>query len=595
MAGVCRVSCLILGAVALAAALHVQNDVVTSLDDGHAERLGSPDEPPENGGSMVPTVQHTELTPNAFPEDDAQPSEAGLASGSGLVWDPTTPYTSRREGYEEVVGYLQQLSSTPATGSGTSMGSAMMEDPELAEVATRMRAQQKFIEQARQQMHHSEKMGELLNEDKEAVVNTAPFTPTKLQKLEAETQLKKLNEAIQHETEARQQWNTKRTAATRMWQHLQRKQLNLQKDYVKRDAEARAAYLQTIAKEHVDFNQWRASQTGPENMDYMKWKAQQKFDVQQQQENARMENIRHKVEASLEHKLSHEFTNVNQQVDAAMNHTEAVGIRDTIQSLALDTGYKEVERTNNAERNAKEDFHDLDAKLNDDMQWFQYHTNKAKVFAEGMKRHHLESEKDKLERLKGLYLAGVVRDKSQPPPREDSGSMTKQLFTAETMARYEDYLRQHQDQNTTAKSDRDLDEKVQKAKVKQEEWDKKRTKSIETLTNRLTNEEDNEQLLSGIRLRTYEKQAKLQASEKLKALNTRLASLDAKKDEKPSDSEAKAKQEIHEISQQVKRAKIKYILAKRNAVDAHYDAKKAVGHFDEDEETKVLPSQKINP
>lgn len=363
-------------------------------------------------GSLMEADQHSTF--------DALRSNSQAGSGFGSapqLFDQTSKYSHRRQGFEEVVRYLKQLDEQPATGSGSSFGSAMLQDPQLAELSRSIEAQKSFIEKARKNSFHAEKMYELLTADRKGVLNAAPFLPNKLQKLGAETQLKRLSSALKHEKYAGIKWSQKQRAADKKLRELQQKQLTLQKDYVRRDAEARTEWLKKIAKQHVDFDLWRASHTGPENADYMKWKSQQKLNAGLTKADSQMEQIRTKLEVSLEKELRKEFTNVKHQVDSAKNHSSAVNIMESIKSLASNTDYQEFERTDTAERNGNEDYHDLAQKLSDDVQWFQYHANKAKAFAAGLKRKPLESNQAKIERLKGLFVAGLVRDKNQKKQR----------------------------------------------------------------------------------------------------------------------------------------------------------------------------------
>merc|ERR1711871_201902 len=84
---------------------------------------------------------------------------------------------------------------------------------------------------------------------------------------------------------------------------------------------------------------------------------------------------------------------------------------DSIKSLAASSTYQENRLTNQAQMQAFEQSRDLEQKLDDDVQFMKYHTGMAKEL-NTMPRVKLESSTAKLERLKGLYAAGIVRDKN---------------------------------------------------------------------------------------------------------------------------------------------------------------------------------------
>jgi len=586
-------------------------DTEHSADDGHnefshelGEDPGTAEQDPEDGGSMVPGVVQPEIVAGVkqphlvYPETghvQEEESTMGFGSGSGaeMVWDPVSSYTNRREGYAEVAQYLDQLNAAPASGSGTSLGSAMQTDPELAEIAMKIDAQRTYVQKARDQILHAEKMKTLLKEDRRAVLSAAPFEPNKLQQIESQTQLKRLDAAIAHEDKAGSAWLVKQHMAAGMLAKFQAKQLKLQKSYVVQDAKLREKWLKKIAREHVDFNLWRASHTGPENESYLRWKQTQKVQQATEEHNAEMEQIRMNLEASLEKKMRDEFTNVKHAVEAAKNHSAAMGVMESIESMAGSKEYDQQGRTDKAERNANSDTRDLEQKLDDDTKWYQMHVNKAKAFQGGLQRKHLESNQQKIERLKGLYLAGIVRNKNDKvKKRSDDGP----LLSPDTNAEYEVHKAKNISSHVEEQEERRLDERVEKAEVKRRAWEKARQERTQEVVDLATEDEHNEHMLSGLRLRSLEAQAKLNAMGRIKMLNAKLAKFDGAGTNPDSQaSEIKAKSEANKLKRDLSAAKIQADMARKKEKDKHDVLVQLMKNDvpDETDETKVLPDQQL--
>jgi len=558
--------------------------------------VGKPDSNafPEDGGSILGREgEHLTLGPDSAQEGTSSESSAdkvvnATANDTGIEFD-NSQYSNRRAGYAEVVRYLNQLNEEPAAGNASSFAKAMREDPELAHLAQSIETQESFVEKAINHTLHATKMKQILTEDREAVVNSAPFRTSKLDRMALNEQLDRLDKAILHEKTAAARWKISRGTATAKLRKLRQKQVTMQVEYVKGDAKARARLLKKIARQHVDFNMWRASHTGPENADYLAWKKTQSVDYQKKQMQDRVEQVRSKLEMSLDKQFRNEFTKVEHEVESSSNHSDAINIMDSIKSLAESDTYEEDSKTNQAEEHSLNEYRDLGQKLDDDMQEMQYHTEEAKEM-NTMPRVKLESNEAKIARLKGLYAAGIVRNKNFKRTRMEQ--IMRQLndepaITGKTETLYTMYKDKHPDEAAEQKAQTLLDARVKAAQAQQDKWDAARSQETEKYAARVNSDALRDRELNGMELRAFETKAKYNAVLRLKNLNAKLAKLEGKGG---GSSEVKAKGEASELAKKLKMAKGAYQRASVASDHAHQDMLNLKGPPVRSE-TAVLPDR----
>jgi len=568
--------------VAVAVAIHTGEDglaevgaaSVASLEGGvkptAAQVKAQKQQFPEDGGTMVKAQQA--VGPNSAVHgemDNHDASETGLANTSMTGFNQTdvdramnftlTSASHRRAGYEEVSKYLDQLSKQPATGNGSSYGQALMQDPEMGPLMDSVNRSKSFIEKANVHMLHAAKMLELLKEDRTAVVNSAPFEAGKLQKMNINAQLLRLNKAIKHESLASAKWRRLRSRAANRLRTTKRKLKKLEYQFVKRDGKRRADWLKKLASEHVDFNLWRADHAGQESKSYLEWKMTKKAKQSETEAAQRLEKIRTRVESKLEQQTQQEFTAVQHAVTAAVNNSEAQGVMDSIDSLTMSEFNMDAKR-GKAEDRAEENYHNLEDKVSRDVETLKRHVRKAKVRNDpSMKRVRLESEDKKVARLKGLIAAGVIRDKRR---QGDLNANNEPVLDGQEQTIYDAEKAKGTTDEDRKADQKSLDERVEKAKKKLKDWDDKRAVLTEEIATRVTQDEHRDQQLSGLELRSYESKMKLDAMHKIKDLSMKLAAFKTKgASASEKSSESSSKQEIADLDMKVRFQKVQTVMA----------------------------------
>lgn len=571
-----------------------------------AQKAAQAQQFPEDGGTMLKKegIQMAQLTPKSAMDAELEHHDEPETK-EGVPYVPqsdvdraidftTTSASSRRAGYQEVTQYLARMRQMPASGNGSTSGESFLQDPEVKAQFDNVNQTRAFYDKAANSALHAEKMLELLKEDRMAVVNAAPFRPSRAQKMELNSQLVRLNRAIKHETLARTKWSKMKDVAHKKLRGEKLKLRKLEQTWAKRDGKQKADWLKKLASEHVDFDLWRADNVGQESKTYQKWKATQRVRSDQEQATQRLERIRAKVESKLEQETQKEFTNVRRTVNAAVNTSEAHSIASSIDAMAKSSAYKEFERKDRAETRAEGQYHRSKKKFDRDVAKMKRAMLKSKVANDpAMKRVKLESEDAKVARLKGLVAAGVVQDVNMD--RADAELSHDAELSGEQQAIYEGEKAKgitEQDRQQEAKS---LDAKVAKAQKDLDAWHNQRAVMTAEIASRVTRDEHEDQRLSGFRLRAYEQQMKLDAIAKVQTLNAKMAALQSGKDSSPGEqgAEMKGKAEIKELSSKVRIAKANHDDAQLKSVEAKatMDLLMRKPRVVGDQATAVLPGQ----
>lgn len=483
---------------------------------------------------------------------------------------------AQREGYETVVRYMDQLAKQPMDGKADSLGKAAESDPRIQDMEARIYGMEHAVEEYRTHALHSKQMISLLEDDARGVELSTPDVPNKLQRQEASDQINQIRKAINHEKRASTAWMAKLTSGQKRLHQMYETMQQLRSDYIKEDARHRANYLASLAEDRVDFAQWRATHSGKDYDAFQAWKQKNNLKKVHDTHEAKMEVIRSHIENKLEHQMRSEFTNVKDEVNAAVDPTTAAGIAAKIQILSHTTKYDEEGRADKARTNIAKRTHLMDDKFDKD-------TAKAEaVQAEALNYRNLkfhgrtqpmETDQQKQERIDGLIANGVL--KGDPAIQAERGLNHDKLlqpiqFEHSTEAGYmfeqekkkDPWYVYHQQHELM-----ELTDEVDYAKHKLNEWNAKRQNHTDTMVAKTVKDEENTDLTNDIKMTLMEAKVKYHALAQIKQLNQKLVGLQGFSNAAERNAELKAKKEVNEINVRVKAAK-EAVSAKQKVVDA---------------------------
>jgi len=506
----------------------------------------------------------------------------------------TTPYTSRRHGYADVLRYLRFLTQHPDKRAEQRL------EQETATEDHQIEALKSKITHCKDNLQHSSHMLEMLHEERQAAEDSLNFATGRMERFEVQEQLKKLAKDISHENKAARLWTKKMQPFGTKIQSLRALKKKKRFAFAERRAKRQTERLKRWSREKVDFSTWRAANTGTGNRKYMEWKLTHKVKAQESAQKSQMERMRHKLEATLEQKVQKQFLSIKEKVAASSKMTEAQGILNRIK---LHVDKQEPKRIAETKREEREKYHSFQDQLSKDTNGALQVSAEEKALVEDGKRHQLENGAAKQKRLNGLARLGLLkqligpRSKRRKRRRKSKSSRTKKpaagdvhMLDANTNGEYFVHTSENPDPKEQEKDAKTLAQKLAQAKAEHQKFKQKRKQSVAAIAAHALADEGETMKLSRMRLRNQEMAAKASAIKRMQTLHAKLAKLQSS--DAAQEMEHKVQMAAH--AKKLMTARKDYELAKHMAAAAEKTHKK-FPKFPKMHSTNVTTTQPVAP
>jgi len=412
-----------------------------------------------------------------------------------------------------------------------------------------------------------------LREEKQGLKRSMDFTKATLERYQIKEKLQRLEQAIHHERTAQDLWVSKRSPLKLKLQKLSSQLKTKRFAFAEKGAKQQVKRLKKWAKQKVDFNMWRAKNTGPENKKFLRWKLTKKVRIRERMEKTHMEAIRQKLEHSLEAKVNRQFVNVKNEVQAVQHMTEGQGI---LARIKIEADKEEYKRKRDTNKDLDKSYQRLRNKFDKDTE------NSGKITADlqtvGMgQTRRMESGAAKQNRRNNLAKARAIAKRAMRNRR----LKIPQVVDPKLAAKYFLFKSENADPKVLKQAARDLDLKVVQAKAQDKLFVKQRKAATSVVASRAYGDESRAQKLSGLKIRAIEMKEKSSAIKKLQVLHAKLKKLKntpagkAIGVKKSPLARASEESKDNELAEKTKVAKAEFLQAKQ-AADQAQAAHKAI-------------------